>query len=87
MNNSVALVRGANYTDRATATCRRRTVSATDPHGRIIAFLDGSHYFFQVIPRLYSRGRVDPIPDLLRKSGSAGNLTRTSGSVDRNCEH
>jgi hypothetical protein len=29
---------------------------------------------------------VDPVPDplLLIKSGSAGNLTRTSGSVDRN---
>jgi hypothetical protein len=28
---------------------------------------------------------VDPVPDpLLRKSGSAGNRTRTSGSVARN---
>jgi hypothetical protein len=34
--------------------------------------------FFQVAPQLYSRGWVDPVPDplLLRKSGSAGNLTR-----------
>jgi hypothetical protein len=32
---------------------------------------------------LYSRGWVDPIPDplLLRKSGSARNRTRTSGSI------
>jgi hypothetical protein len=32
---------------------------------------------------------VDPVPDplLLRKSGSAGNLTRTSGSVARNSDH
>jgi hypothetical protein len=32
---------------------------------------------------------VDPVPDplLLRKSGSAGNRTRTSGSVGRNYDH
>jgi hypothetical protein len=32
---------------------------------------------------------VDPVPDpvLLRKSGSAGNGTRTSGSVARNYDH
>jgi hypothetical protein len=32
---------------------------------------------------------VDPVPDplLLRKSGSAGNVTRTSGSVDSNSDH
>jgi hypothetical protein len=32
---------------------------------------------------------VDPVPDplLLRKSGSAGNQTWTSGSVARNCDH
>jgi hypothetical protein len=32
---------------------------------------------------------VDPVPDppLLRKSGTAGNLTRTSGSVARNSDH
>jgi hypothetical protein len=29
--------------------------SATDPHGRIIGFLDRSrYYFFQVVPQLYS---------------------------------
>jgi hypothetical protein len=62
-------------------------VSATHPHGSILGFLDRSRYFFfQVAPQLYSRGRVDPVPDplLLRKSGSAGNRTRTSGSVARN---
>jgi hypothetical protein len=60
------------------ATCER------DPFGRILGFLDQSRYFlFQVVPRLYSRGCVDPVPDplLLRKHGSAGNRTRTSGSV------
>jgi hypothetical protein len=77
----------ANYTDRATAACYRsycqlfadrgcRVVSVTDPHGRIIGFLDRSrYYFFQVAPQLYSRGSVNLVPDplLLRKSGSAGN--------------
>jgi hypothetical protein len=32
---------------------------------------------------------VDPVPDplLIRKSGSSGNQTRTSGSVARNSDH
>jgi hypothetical protein len=44
--------------------------------------------FFQVALQLYSRGRVDPVPDplLLRTSSSAGNRTRTSGSVARNSD-
>jgi hypothetical protein len=53
-------------------------VSTTDPHGRILGFLDRSrYYFFQVAPQLYSGGWVNPVPDplLLRKSGSAGNRT------------
>jgi hypothetical protein len=55
-------------------------VSVMDPYGRILNFLDRSHYyFFQVVPELYSRGWVDPVPDplLLRKFGSAGNRTWT----------
>jgi hypothetical protein len=55
-----------------------------DPYGHILDFLDRSRYFFfQAAPQLYSRGWVDPVwnPLLLRKSGSAGNRTRTSGSV------
>jgi hypothetical protein len=51
-------------------------VSATEPHGRIVGFLDqGRYYFFQVVPQLYSRGSMDPVPDplLLRKSDSARN--------------
>jgi hypothetical protein len=55
-----------------------RVVSATDPHGRILDFLDRSRYYFcQVAPQLYSRGWVDPVPNplLLRKSGSAGKRT------------
>jgi hypothetical protein len=46
-------------------------------------------FVFVVAPQLYSRGRVDPIPDPLLhiKSGSARNRTRTSGSVARDSEH
>jgi hypothetical protein len=65
-------------------------VSSTDPYGRILGFLDRSRYiFFQVALQLYSRGSVDSVPDplLLRKSGSAGNRARTSGSVARNSDH
>jgi hypothetical protein len=53
-------------------------------------FLGRSRYFFfQAAPQLYSRGKVDPVPDLLflMISGSAGNRTRTSGSVARNFDH
>jgi hypothetical protein len=54
-----------------------RVVSATDPHGRILSFLDGSRYYFFQVAQLYSRGWVDPVRDplLLRISGSAGNRT------------
>jgi hypothetical protein len=65
-------------------------VSVTDPYGSILVFLDRSRYFFfQVAPQLYSRGSENPVPDplLLRKSGSAGNRTRTSGSVGKNSDH
>jgi hypothetical protein len=46
------------------------------------------YFFFQITPQLYSRGRVDPVRDplLLRKSGSAGNRTRTSGSAVKNSD-
>jgi hypothetical protein len=65
-------------------------VSVTEPHGRILGFLDRSRYFFfQVAPELYSRGCVDTVPDslLLRKSGSAGNWTGTSGSLAKSSDH
>jgi hypothetical protein len=63
-------------------------VSVTDPYSRILGFLD-HYYLFQIALQLYSRGWVDPVPDplLLRKSGSAGNRTRTSGSVAKNSDH
>jgi hypothetical protein len=56
--------------------------------GRILDFLDRSRYFFfyQVAPQLYSRGCVDPVPDPLFFSGSAGNRTRVSGSVAKNSD-
>jgi hypothetical protein len=69
---------------------RCRVVSATDPYGRILRFLDRSRYFIsQEALHLYSRGCVDPVPDpsFLGKSGNAGNRTRTSGSVTRNSDH
>jgi hypothetical protein len=65
-------------------------VSVADPLGRNLGFIDRCRYFsFQVAPQLYSRGWVGPVPDplLLRKSGSAGNRTRTTGSVARNSDH
>jgi hypothetical protein len=65
-------------------------VSAADPHSRIPRLLDRTRYcFFQVALQLYSRGWVDPVPHplFLRKSGSTGNWTLTSGSVRRNPDH
>jgi hypothetical protein len=88
--NSVAVSPFANYTDRATAACRRSYCQLLRIEGvawsaqRIptavnIGFQDRCHYFsIQVAPQLSSRGWVDPVPDPLlhRKSGSAGNRTR-----------
>jgi hypothetical protein len=67
-----------------------RVVSATEPRGRILGFIDRRRYcFLQVAPQLHSRGWVDPVTDplLLRKSRSAGNRTRASGPVARNSDH
>jgi hypothetical protein len=57
----------------------RRVVSATNPPVLNFGFLDRSRYFLEIAPQLSSRGWVDPVLDplLLRKSGSAGNGTRT----------
>jgi hypothetical protein len=65
-------------------------VNAADPYRSNLDFLDRSRYFFfKVAPQLYSRGWVGPVPDplLVRKSGSPGNRSRTSGSVARNSDH
>jgi hypothetical protein len=67
-----------------------RGCHVTDPHGRILGFLDRSRYFFiQVALQLYSWNWVDSISDplFLRKSDSVENRTRTSGSVARNSDH
>jgi hypothetical protein len=58
-------------------------VSVMNSYDHIRGFLDQSRYFFfQVVPRLYSWGWVDSVPDpLLRKSGSTGNWARASGSL------
>jgi hypothetical protein len=98
-DNSVALVRERTMaSDRRSsaklvptfAGRRCQVVSMTDPYGRIPGFIDRDiYFFFQVAPQLYSRGSVDPVADplLVRKTGSAGNRTRTSGSVTRNFDH
>jgi hypothetical protein len=45
---------------------RCNVVSVTDPHDRILVFLNRSRYvFFQVAPQLNSRGWVDPVSDPL----------------------
>jgi hypothetical protein len=80
----------ANYTDRATAACRRSqyqplrvegvTLSAQRiPTAVNLGFIERSRYFFiQVAPQLSSRGWVDPVLDplILRKSCRAGNRTQ-----------
>jgi hypothetical protein len=80
------------YTDWVTVACLRgcRLVNVTDPYSHILRFLDRSRYFFfQAAPQLYSRGWADPVPEplLLRKCGSTGNRTWTSGFVARNSDH
>jgi hypothetical protein len=67
-----------------------RVISSADPYVRILGFLHWSlFYLFEVVRQLYSRGWVETVTDplLLRKSGSAGNRTRTSGAVARNPDH
>jgi hypothetical protein len=58
-------------------------VSATETYGLILGSRPEPLLFFQAASQLYSRGWVDPVPDPLlhRKSGSAGNRTRTSGTL------
>jgi hypothetical protein len=68
-----------------------RVVSATNPPQSLISgFLDRSRHFLEIAPQLPSRGWVDPVLDpllLWKKSGNAGNRTRTSGSVAWNSDH
>jgi hypothetical protein len=89
-----------NYTDWATAACRRsdcQLLRIEVPRGQRDRSLRPYSRFSRpepllfslVAPQLYSRGWVDPVPDglLLRESGSAGNWTRASGSVAKNSDH
>jgi hypothetical protein len=65
-------------------------VSVAKPYGRHLGFPYLSRYlFFQVAPQFYTRGRVVPVPEalLLRKSDSAGNRIRISGSIARTSHH
>jgi hypothetical protein len=66
----------ANYTDRATAACRRSVANFCGyrvPRGQRDGFLwpysrfsrQEPLLFYQVAPQLYSRGSVDPVPDPL----------------------
>jgi hypothetical protein len=54
-------------------------VSAADPPGSLICFLDSSRYFsFKWLLTCANKDRLDPVPGplLLRKSSRAGNRTR-----------
>jgi hypothetical protein len=87
----------ANYTDRATAACRRsdcqllRMVPRGQrdeslwPYSRF--FRQEPLLFYQVAPQLYSRAEWTPFQTHYFFSGSAGNRTRTSGSVAKNSDH
>jgi hypothetical protein len=66
----------ANYTDRATAACRRSDcqllrieVQRGQRDGSLRPYIRFSRQepllFYQVAPQLYSRGWVDPVPDPL----------------------
>jgi hypothetical protein len=95
------LSRRANYTDRATAACRRSqcqllgiegccVVSTADPLQPYSRYSRPEELFFlSSSSSIVSRGWADPVPDplLLRKRGSVGNRTRTSGSAARNSDH
>jgi hypothetical protein len=88
--NSVTFSPQVNYTDRATAACRRSWCQLLRIEGVAwsaqqiptavnLCILERSRYFsIQLAPQLSSRGWVDPVPDPLhpRKSGSPGNRTR-----------
>jgi hypothetical protein len=95
--NSVALRPQANYTDWATATCRRNLVPTSVDRGVSHGQCGGSHtvinlsilhrsrYFsFKLLLIYPHKGWVDPIPDplLLRKPGSAGNRTQELWPLD-----
>jgi hypothetical protein len=67
---------------------RCKVVSLTDPYGRILGFSRQDPLLF--LPNSSSIVLTECTPfksHYSQKSGSAGNLTRTSGSVVRNSDH
>jgi hypothetical protein len=65
-------------------------VSMTVPYGRILDFLDQSHYYslsssYSVVLTRLSGPVTDQL--LVRKSVSIGNQTKTSRSVAKNSDH
>jgi hypothetical protein len=89
----------ANYTDRATAACRRsdcqlfvdrgcHVVSVTDTYGRILGFLDRSRYYStKCLLSCTHEAEWTPFQTHYFFSGSAENRTRGSGSVAKNSDH
>jgi hypothetical protein len=91
----------ANYTYRATASCRRSKCQSLRVEGvawsaqRIptavnLGFLDRNLYLLiQVAPQLSSRGWVDPLQTPYFSENLVGPWIEpgTSGSVTRNCDH
>jgi hypothetical protein len=64
-------------------------VSATDPYGRIIGFLERSRYFsIKYLLSCTHEAEWTPLQThYFFFSGSAGNRTRASGSVAKNSDH
>jgi hypothetical protein len=100
--NFVALSPQANYIDRPPTTCRRNLVPSCVDRGVSfgqgdgsptvvnLSFLNRSCYFsFKYLLIYPHKVCADPVPDtvVLRKCGSAGYRTRTSGLATRNSDH
>jgi hypothetical protein len=64
-------------------------VSVTDPYFSILEFSRPEPLLFLPSSSSIVLTRLNPVPDplLLRKSGSAGNRTRSSGSVAKYSDH
>jgi hypothetical protein len=63
-------------------------VSVTDPYGRVLGFLDRSHYFsIKYLLNCTHEAEWTPSQTHYFFSGSAGNRTRASGSVAKNSDH
>jgi hypothetical protein len=90
-----------NYTDRATAACRRNDCQLVRIEGAtwsawrfptaVLSRFSRQEplLFYQVAPQLYSRGWVDPVPDplLFFFLVVQGNRTRDSGFAAKDSDH